>query len=258
MTFDGFVIGLPGGVHLFGHGVGEDVFEIGFDALEDLVSDVRGGGFRHVDAGEHVGVDGTGEDGVDVDVAFGEVGAKGLGEGPGGGFGSVIDAEAGHAGEGDESQEVRDGTATIGFDDGDEGSGGVEEAVEVGVEVAAEGFGRGVEDVAEIEDAGVVDEEVDVGGGLDGGGELGGLGDVERQGHDTGGVEGDEVRKAVEVAGGGVNTLSAAGEKGLNEGSADATVGAGDEGGGVLDLHESSVGGEGGNHQWVESQEIHA
>ena len=121
--------------------------------------------------GGHGGPDGAGVDGVDADVVAGEFYCGGLGEDADGAFGGVVGGVAlgDHAGDGGD---VDDGAAAGSAHVGDDGFGAEEDAFGVDGHDSIPGFFGGFFEVVALDDAGVVDEDVDfaeVGeGGLDG------------------------------------------------------------------------------------------
>src|SRR5206468_8575051 len=81
----------------------------------------------------------------------------------------------------------------------------------------------------EADDAGVVDQEVHVRRGRGGGGDLRGVGDIELQRRDAGAVAGHERAEGRDTAGGGVHLSYTGRDERVDDGFADATVGASDE-----------------------------
>jgi hypothetical protein len=88
------------------------------------------------------------------------------------------------------------------------------------------------------EHAGVVDQQVHVARALGEGAPLGFVGDVERDGDDAR-VARDVGGQGLGVAAGGVDAPGSAGEEGARDGEADPAVGTGDEGDGLIDVHEA-------------------
>ena len=108
---------------------------------------------------------------------------------------------------------------------GKQGADDVDDAVVVDVEVLLDFAEITFGDGGEVQHAGVVDQQVDVGRGLGQRGGRGGVGDVERKRHHAVVVEAE----LGGVPGGGVDLFDAAGEQAFDDGFADAAIGAGDE-----------------------------
>src|SRR5439155_26134416 len=81
----------------------------------------------------------------------------------------------------------------------------------------------------EADDTRVVDQEVHVSRSRGGGGDLRGLGDIELQRRDAAAVAGHERAEGRDTAGGGVHLSYAGRDERVDDGFADATVGASDE-----------------------------
>ena len=96
-------------------------------------------------------------------------------------------------------------------------------------------FGSGVVGAASRDeplhpvDAGIVDQQIDIGAAGGGSGHLGGVGDVELQGFEAIAVPGGKVGQHIGLAGGGINLGGAAGQQGHRYRTAEASIGAGDQ-----------------------------